>query len=59
MCNINTESIYAAVGPETKSLYEVSFDLWVIPVEIGLFWGEEMAVPLPWLSIFLFDTRPC
>ena len=40
--NVDAESICAEIEPETKRLLKISFDIWVLPVEIWLAGIKEM-----------------
>lgn len=44
--DIDTEPVRTAVRPEAQGRVEVLTDLRVVPVNVGLFGGKEVQVPL-------------
>eukprot|EP01133_Synstelium_polycarpum_P028509 gene28509-biopygen24102 len=57
--HVDAESVDSALEPEPQSLGEVVEDLGVVPVQVGLFLGEDVQVPLAGCSVGFGDAGPC
>ncbi|MPM36628.1 hypothetical protein SDC9_83227 [bioreactor metagenome] len=58
MGHVDPESVRAAVRPEAQGRQEVVADVAAVPVEIGLFLGEKVQVPLAGCPVGFGDPLP-
>ena len=56
--DVDAESVDATVGPEPQGFHEVCANLWIVPVEVWLFLGEQVQVPLAGRAIGIWDALP-
>ena len=56
--DVDAEAVHAAVGPEAEGLEEVVADFPVGPVQVRLFLGEDVHVPLAGRAVGLGDALP-
>src|SRR5690606_23742859 len=56
--DIDAEAVHAAVQPEPQGLLEIGGDLGIVPVQVGLFGGEQVQVPLAGAAVGLGDSGP-
>lgn len=59
VCGVHAEAVDATIAPEAQCGEEVLADVRVIPVQVGLFLGEDVEIPLAGCAIRFRDAGPC
>src|SRR6185437_6896089 len=55
---VDPDAVHAAVEPESQHAEELVAYFGVVPVEVGLLWGEQVQVPLAGAAVGLGDPGP-